>query len=511
MYAILLSVLSGLLLAAGFPKPSMFYLSWVAFVPLLYAIRGRTGKQALALGFICGFVYSLGCLYWIDYAVYHFGGFSFVLSCLILLLLCAIMAVYPALFALAAQKFDPFPVLYVFGLPFVWVTLEWIRAHAITGFPWSNLGYTQTPLLHLIQVADITGVYGLSWLVVLGSTVISGFIRNYCRRSGIAVLAGLIVCVLIYGFWRSGQIERLQQQQAPLNVAVVQGNIGQAKKWKRSFVDKTIQTYARLSEEAAQSKPVPDLIVWPESAMPFFYGLNRNLSRKMNDAVTSTGKPLLFGSLGVEPSRGQVHLLNEAYLLNRKAVFLGSYAKQHLVPFGEYVPWLDLFHFVQNSSVGPMDFVPGTNPGPLILKGLPVGVLICYEAIFPKIARKTVRRGAEILINITDDAWYGDTSGPYQDFEISRWRAIECRVPLARAANTGISGFFDATGRECGRLPLGKRGFLTCTVYPMSYLSFYVKYGDLFAWFCVFITLCAITFRLQRWIRLRSGLRSEKE
>ncbi|MDR3567937.1 MAG: apolipoprotein N-acyltransferase [Syntrophobacteraceae bacterium] len=501
MYAILLSVLSGLLLSAGFPKPAMFYLAWVALVPLLLAVRGRSAKRALMLGYLCGFVHSLTCLYWIDYAIYHFGGFSFVLSCLILSLLCAIMAIYPALFALAAQKFEGFPALYVFGLPFVWVTLEWIRAHVITGFPWADLGYTQTPLLHLVQVADLTGVYGVSWLVVLAGTVISGFIANYCRRSGVVVLAGMIALVLTYGFVRAAQIERLEHLQTALNVSVVQGNISQDEKWDRAAVDKTIQTYGRLSAEAARKNPAPDLIVWPESAMPFFYGINRTLSLKVEDVVKNIGKPLLFGSLGVAPSGGKVHLLNSAYLLDGGAALLGSYAKQHLVPFGEYVPWMSLFSFAKSASVGPVDFVPGKNPGPVILKGLPLGVLICYEDIFAGIARKTVQRGAEVLINITNDAWYGDTSGPYQELEISRWRAIECRVPLARAANTGISAVFDATGREQGSLALDRSGFLTCAVYPMSYLSFYVTYGDLFAWLCVFCSFCAIILRLMFPIR----------
>ncbi len=497
MYAILLAVLSGLMLSAGFPKPAMFYVAWAAFVPLFYAIGGKSGKQAFALGFICGFVYSLTCLYWIDYAIYHFGGFSFVLSCLIFALLCVIMGLYEALFALAAQKLDSYPFLYVFGLPFVWVTLEWIRAFMISGFPWSNLGYTQTPLIALIQVADITGVYGLSWLVVFGSTVIAGFMKNYCRRSGVTVMAGLILCLLVYGFWRSAQVEGLQHRQTALNVSVVQGNISQDEKWDRSALDKTIQIYGRLSGEAAKAKLVPDIIVWPESAMPFFFGLNRKLTAKVDEIVVSTGKPFLLGSLGATSRGGKVHLLNNAYLLNGKADVLGVYGKQHLVPFGEYVPWADIFHFAQNASVGPVSFVPGKNPGPLLFKGLPLGVLICYEDIFPDIARQTVARGAEILINITNDGWYGDTSGPYQELEISRWRAIECRVPLARAANTGISAIFDAAGRECGSLGLDKRGFLTRPVYPMSYLSFYVKYGDLFAWFCVFMTFCVIILRMR--------------
>ncbi|MGO9018379.1 MAG: apolipoprotein N-acyltransferase, partial [Syntrophobacteraceae bacterium] len=223
MNAILLSALSGLLLSAGFPKPAMFYFSWVSFVPLLYAVKGKTGKQALALGYICGLVHSLTCLFWIYHAIYYYGGFSPAVSSLILLLLCSTMAVYPALFAFLAQKCEGRPLLFVFGLPFAWVALEWARAFAISGFPWANLGYTQTPLNRLIQIADITGVYGLSWLVVLGNTAIFGFIRNFNRRSGVAVLSACVVCVLLYGFWRFDQIRGLQNKTGALNVGVIQG------------------------------------------------------------------------------------------------------------------------------------------------------------------------------------------------------------------------------------------------------------------------------------------------
>jgi apolipoprotein N-acyltransferase len=503
MSAIFFSILSGLLLSAGFPKPAMFYLSWAALVPLLYAIGKKTGKQAFALGCICGLAHSLTCLFWIHHAIYHYGGFSLAVSVLILLLLCCIMALYPAFFALLAQKFADVPPLYVFGLPFAWVAIEWARAHAISGFPWANLGYTQTPLNKLIQIADVTGVYGLSWLVVLGNTVISGFMRDFCRKSGIAVLAVCILCALVYGFWRSEQIGALQDRTVALNVGLIQGNIAQNEKWDPAFEDETIRTYARLSVECAGQEPVPDIIVWPESAMPFFYALDENLSPRVDSIVRQTGKPLLFGSIGAVRQGGRTHLLNRAYLLDGGATLLGAYAKQHLVPFGEYVPWSNILFFVNHIAAGSVDFIPGTNPGPLLFEGPPLGVLICYEAIFPQIARETVRRGAQVLINITNDAWYGDTGGPYQHLQIARWRAIEFRVPLVRAANTGISAAFDATGQECNALALNTRGFLTCGVHPMPYLSFYAKNGDLFAWLCVFATACALIFRIVRMRILR--------
>jgi apolipoprotein N-acyltransferase len=233
--------------------------------------------------------------------------------------------------------------------------------------------------------------------------------------------------------------------------------------------------------------------------MPFFYGVDEDLSRWVDRIVKKTGKPLLFGSIGVTRVEGRPRLLNRAYLLDENAGLMGGYAKQHLVPFGEYVPYSDLLFFVHHgASAGSMDFVPGTDPGPIYFRGLPIGVLVCYEAIFPQISRETVRRGARILMNITNDAWYGDTGGPYQHLEIARWRAIEFRVPFVRAANTGISAVFDATGRQCGSLPLNTDGFLTCTVHPMRYLTFYAKYGDIFAWFCVIASLCAIAFEMVR-------------
>ncbi len=492
MDAVLLSIASGLLLTAGFPKPGLFYLSWVALVPLLYAVWGKSGKQAFRLGYVCGLVHFFTVLFWIRHAVFHYGGFSQMTALLILFLLCCLMALYPAVFALIANKFQSIPLLYVFALPFVWVTLEWIRAYALSGFPWANLGYTQTPWNRLIQVADITGVYGISWLIVLGNTVIAGFIRNCFRRTGIAVFAACVVAVLFYGFWRVDDINALQSRTATFNVSVIQGNIKQNEKWDPAFQSETISRYSFFSREAVKENPNPDILVWPESAMPFLYGLDENLSPEVNKIVEETGKPLLFGSLGVTRSEGKARLLNRAYLLDHDAVLKGAYAKQHLVPFGEYVPFSNLLFFVHHIAVGDIDFIPGKESGPLLLNGFPMGILVCYEVIFPDISRETVRRGAQVLVNITNDAWYGDTGGPYQHLDIARWRAVEFRVPLVRSANTGISAMYDATGAELGRLALDTGGFLTHGVHPMPYLSFYARYGDVFAWLAVVAALCSL-------------------
>ncbi len=464
-------------------------------MPLFFALRGTNGKRAFLLGYLCGIVHLFTTLFWIRHAVYHYGGVNIVLSTLIMLLLCLMLALYHGVFTLVAQKWRDSPVLSVFALPFAWVAWEWALAHApFSGFPWTNLGYTQTPLNMLIQAADITGVYGLSWLVVFANTAIFGLIRNQCRLAGTTVLVVCVAAFLGYGYWRVENVKPVQRMAAPFKVAVIQANIGQSLKWDPAFLDETVKRYVEMTQEAVASKPSPDIVFWPESAMPFLYAIDEKDSGTVNETVRKTGKPLLFGSIGVTSLDGKAKLLNRAYLLDENANLRGSYAKQHLVPFGEYVPMSSVLFFVHKLVEGSMEYTPGRERGPVYLGERAMGVLVCYEVIFPEISREAVLRGARVLMNLTNDAWYGDTGGPYQHLEISRWRAIEFRVPLVRAANSGVSAAFDATGAEIGRIPLNERGFLTMTVQPMRMWTFYAAYGDIFAWFSVFVTFSALAF-----------------
>lgn len=489
----MLAILSGLLLTAGFPQPGMYYISWVALLPLLLALRQKAARRAFFLGFLCGLVHFFTVLFWIRHAIYHYGGLPDILAILILFLLCLILAPYPAVFALIAWKWEKSPLLWVFGLPFVWTALEWLRTFTpFSGFPWASIGYSQTPVNMLIQAADITGVYGISWLIVLANTVITGFFLNYYRKIGIPVLVCCIVAVLLYGSARIPEIRSLQESAAPFSVSVIQGNIQQGEKWDPAIIGETLKQYAQYSLEAIEADPKTEILFWPESAMPFFYGVDEKLTSELNSIIKATGKPVLFGSDGVTRVEGKPGLLNRAYLVDGNGVIKGAYDKQHLVPFGEYVPLSQILFFVRHLVTGEVEFVPGGNPGPLFLDEHPMGILICYEVIFPGISRETVRRGAEMLMNMTNDAWYGDTGGPYQHLEMSKWRAIEFRVPLVRSANTGISAVIDATGNELGRLPLNSGGFLTRTIHPIRSSSFYMRHGDAFAWFSVLASFCGL-------------------
>lgn len=501
----LLSVLSGLLLTLGFPSTDLYYLSWGALLPLFLAIRNKDGRQSLSLGYLCGLAHFLTVLHWIRYVIYHYGGLPLPAAVGVLVLLCGYLAVYPAVFAYVAHRWQDRPFLWLLGLPCVWVTLEWIRAHAVTGFPWTNLGYSQSPLNVLVQTADLTGVYGLSWLVVLGNTTLSvvlemGRFRRAIVVTGVCVLAASLGAAIVYGTQRIAEVDRLQGEARPWTVGVVQGNVDQSLKWEPSYQKATMEKYRGLSLKAAAHQPKPELIVWPETAAPFFYGIEEEQTRDLNAIFQEVGIPVLFGSPGIRVADGQSRLQNRAYLTSSDAGLIGFYAKQHLVPFGEYVPLQQVLFFVHRLVQAAGDFVPGNNPAPMVLNGRRFGVLICYEDIFPALARAAIRLEATALVNITNDAWFGTTSAPYQHLEMGRWRAVEFRVPMIRSANTGISALFDAAGRPCGLLPLNQEGFLVCTLRPFSLPTFYATWGDLFAWGCVVATVVGglCSFRRKR-------------
>lgn len=484
-WRVLFCTLSGLLLTVGFPHWDIHALAWGALVPLFFAIRGVSGKQAFWWGYLCGMVHFLTTLYWIRHVIFYYGGLAAPLAIGVLMLLCGYLALYPAVFAWVSRRWEESRSLWVLGLPSVWVSLEWVRAHALTGFPWANLGYTQTGWATLIQVADVTGVYGISWLVVLGNTVMMSILGRRFSWLGVGTLVLCVAGALGYGASRLNEVDRLQQGFEPWAAAVVQGNIDQSVKWDPAYQQETLRRYRELSLRAVGHHPSPDLVVWPETSAPFFYGRTPDLTRQLDEMIVEIGRTTLFGSPAVTREGGEVRLQNRAYLLDADGRLLGSYAKRHLVPFGEYVPLKRLLFFVNRLVEAAGDFVPGDDATPLKGTGRNLGVLICYEGIFPALVRETVRKGAEVLVIITNDAWYGRTSAPYQHLEMARWRAVEFRRPVLRAANTGVSAIFDSAGRECGRIPLDDPGELVCSVRSGRIETFYERWGDLFAWLCV--------------------------
>jgi apolipoprotein N-acyltransferase len=492
-----LAALSGLLLAVSFPALNLHFIAWFSLVPLLYALRGKTVINGLWIGGITGIVYFAGTIHWVTNSIHFYGGISLVPASLITLLLCSYLALYPALFSAASVHLrNGNPGLFFITAPILWTALELSRTYVFSGFPWDLLGYTQYSLLPVIQIADITGVYGVSFLIVLVNVSIAEFMWSRKKWMAIAVAIFAIAITLGYGFFK------LRSSRPPdsINLAVVQGNIEQAKKWDPVYQSEVVAIYKNLTLEALKERP--DLVIWPETATPFHFDGRFNNDKPLTEDLISFVKqnnvPLLFGSpiYKILPNR-QIISRNSAYLLSGEGLVIAEYSKIHLVPFGEYVPLKKFFFFINKLTQALGDTEAGHTYTIMTIpygdqgqrKDIKFCTVICYEIIFPNLVRRFVKQGASMLTNITNDAWFGKTSAPYQHFSMAVFRAVENRVPVARAANTGISGFIDAQGRILGTTEIFTPAYLTHKLIPGSEKSFYTLYGDIFAYGCVIFTL----------------------
>jgi apolipoprotein N-acyltransferase len=497
----LLAILSGVLLALSFPKADISVLAWFAFVPLLLAIAKKRPGRAFRLGFVCGLVAYGGILYWLNIVMTLYGKLPWALCFFLFLVLCAYMALYIGVIAMLVRKGEESGISSILSFPIFWVGFEYLRSFFLTGFPWASLGYSQYRILPLIQISDITGVYGLSFLIVLANVVLLRIIKGavmkghsvYPAKSA-ALLFVLLLVTLGYGFMRLNYVEK----GAPLKVALVQGNIPQDVKWDPSFQETTISTYERLTREACTGGT--DLVVWPESAVPFYFQDDPRYASRIKRLAVNLKSFMVIGSPAYDKVEGGIKYRNSAYLISPAGEVLGRTDKIHLVPFGEYVPLAKLLPFVHKLVVGIGDFSPGTDTVPLAIDMGKIGVLVCFEGIFPELSRGYVRAGSRLLVNITNDAWYGMSSAPYQHLSMTVFRAVENRVPLVRAANTGITAIIDSRGHIQGMTQLFKEAYLTGEVRMGETETVYTRYGDVFAVLCLAISaiLTAIAFRNKR-------------
>jgi len=385
-------------------------------------------------------------------------------------------------------------------VPVIWVTLEVLRTYALTGFPWGLLGYSQYKFLMLIQIADITGVYGISFLVASINGAIFDLVLHWPEKQrrmplfgqwpltvGLFSLAAAMVFVIFYGMWELRENEHGQM----IKVSVIQGNIEQEQKWEAKSQRKIIDIYKRLTIKAMEDSP--QLIIWPETAVPFIFGKDEALTTDIKEFQKTISIPLLFGSVLIKGIKDNKYQLSNSAVLLSDGNVLSTYDKRHLVPYGEYVPLRKIFPFIEKLVIGIGDFIPGQEY--IIMNNPParISTPICYEIIFPGMVRKFVNYGANLIVTVTNDAWFGRTSAPYQHFFMAVLRAVENRVPVARAANTGISGFIDAKGRIVKKSDIFVEAVLTENISIGFQKSFYSKYGDLFAFFCIvaFVLLVA--------------------
>jgi len=414
------------------------------------------------------------------------------LSVVIFMLLLFYLSLYPGLFAVAVSQLRERSLPFYLIGPFCWVSLEYVKSFLLSGFPWENLGYSQYNQLHLIQVSDILGVYGLSALIMAVNGML--FELSYTvRRNRTLVWKPLVGVGLVlggflgYGAWRIEKTDRIVGDAPMRTVALVQGNIDQSVKWLPSFQHETLRRYATLSTDALKTSP--ELIVWPETALPFYFLHDEDLTAETLELVRTSGVHFVLGSPSFLRTGQRIRYYNSAYLVAPTGKVVGKYDKVHLVPYGEYVPLKRFFPFLGKIVEAVGDFDSGERGQVLSWGDEKIGMLICFEAIFPELARSMVKNGAQLLINITNDAWFGTSSAPYQHLSMVVFRAVENHLAVARAANTGISAYVDPVGRLLDQTPLFEEAMRSRALPVMTHETFYTRHGDIFAIGCVLTSL----------------------
>lgn len=503
---VLLTFLSGVAFALAYPKASVWPLAFFALIPLLRAMSDPhpADPPPVLSGFLWGAGFFGSLLSWFYVFFRHYGRLSAGSSIATLAILVGYLAVYPGLFAhygsVLLQRYRRGGWLL---LPPLWVALEWIRARALTGFPWGLAGYSLAPCLPLIQVASIAGVYGVSFLVVLVNVAGAASLNRRAISGRWAATVAAAAAGILAGAFAAGSLSAKVPQGPSVPVGLVQAAIPQDEKWSSEAAEEILEEHERLTTEAAHAGA--RLVLWPESSSPFpISGAagdgagrrvrpNRAYRERLESLSGRLNVPILFGTVDYREADGGVRPVNAAALVRPDGSWAETYAKMHLVPFGEYVPLGRLLSFVNRVVEGAIgDFLPGGKAVVVESGGLRVGTAICYEMIFPELIRRFPLEGAEVLANLTNDAWFGTSSGPYQHFDMARFRAVESRRYLVRSANTGISGIVDPRGAVVLRSQLGESRALIGSVVPLSGLTPYARVGDLFAIVCVILACAAL-------------------
>ena len=489
-----LIISSACLLVLSFPNLDQPYCIWFALVPLIFAAEGKNGYRSFLLAWLCGFLFYTGLMYWIVVVTTTYGKLPYPAGVVLMLMLSGFLALYFALpFALARFVEAKYALSFPLLLPIFWVALEYFRSFLFSGFPWENLGYSQYRLLPLMQFADITGVYGVSFLIVWVNAAVYLVLRGITLKQmpwkAVALTVLMLLSALVYGRIRLQEVAALSAASSPLTVGLVQGNIPQDIKWDAAFRDEAMKRHRDLTRETLDAGS--ELVIWPESATPFYFQNEPDYQAALFDLIRGSRSYLLIGSPSLAVEQRHYVSFNSAFLLTPDAAVAGRYDKMHLVPYGEYVPLKDLLFFVDKMVEGIGDFRPGKSVSLMPLPASRFGVLICYEIIFPDLTRRFVKQGAGFLVNITNDAWFGNTGAPYQHFSMAVVRAIENKRWVARAANTGISGLISPTGLIEAASTVFTEASLTGSIRPLQTITFYTRYGDVFA-----LLLCAAALTL---------------
>lgn len=493
--ALLLGCSAGALFCCSIPKPDYGLLAWIFLLPCLLAASWLRPAPALASAFIGGLVAATGRTYWIAPTLHLYGKVPWVAAVLTTVLLITYLAAYWPAFLWMYRRLPRGSLAAPWLAASAWVLLEWVQSWLLSGFPWELVGYTQHANLPLLQLASLTGVYGLSFLVVLVNATIAEILtgRLTLRLTYGVVLPPLLLLGGVY-VWGYQRLEKLETRDgAELLIGVVQGNVSQDHKWKSDYREAATAHYAGL----AHSLPADslDLIVMPETALPFYldHPLNSMHRARIAQLARQLRTPLLVGSLGGAKEQG---VYNRAYLFDRGGEIADFSDKVHLVPFGEYLPFPWLFEYLEGLTKESGAFAHGKGHKAMTVPGTRIrfGVFICFESIFPYITRELVQLGSSFLITTTNDAWFGLTAAPRQHFVMAVLRAVETGRPVVRVANTGISGAIAPSGKVKQTTGLFETTTLVAAVLPRTEMTLYARHGDM-------LILVAATLLGIAWIR----------
>jgi apolipoprotein N-acyltransferase len=491
-----LALISGALLALSFPRFGTPVVAWIALAPVLVALgRRMRAASGFWLGLATGLVYFGGTVYWVSGVMAQYGGFGLPLAVVIAALLVVFLSLFTAIFgAVMAVLVSRLGRRALLVAPAVWVATELARTLFGGGFPWVLLGYSQVPVLPVVQVASLVGVYGVSALVVAVNAALA-YAAVERGRGGwrpVAVIVAVVVGISIWGAarLREGHLVRAGR---PVTVGLVQGNIPQDLKWNPRLEDEILDTYLHATRDAVRRGA--RLVLWPESATPFYFEEHVK-GERIRQLARTEGAWLLIGSDQFERGTPPVSY-NAAFLVGPDGRTRGVYRKVHLVPFGEYVPLRRVLFFAAPLVENVSDFAPGVDVVTLPFDGTQVSTAICYEVVYPALIRDGVLRGSALLTTITNDAWFGRSSAPWQHFEMAAMRAIEEGRYLARAANTGVSGFVDPYGRVLARSSLFTDQVLVGEVRLIDERTWYARLGDVVAWASAAVTVLVLVAALR--------------
>jgi apolipoprotein N-acyltransferase len=524
----LLVVLSAILQVLAFPLPGLYVLSWFSLAPLIVALlraqpagelevddsvrlKAATPVQAFLLSYACGILWYAGTCYWIYDTMRQYGGLSAPLALLALFLFCLYLGLYHGLFGLllsflAIPKRDDRHAL--LGTPFLWVAVELART-LVTGFPWNLLGTAQVDNAALSRISTWTGVYGISFEIMLVNVALAAAFLVPKKKRGPLFIAALASAAVL----QAGKLIEAPAANADRTALLVQQNVPVSADWTREYFERTLHDLIDLTEKSAAINPKatgtissapllsfqrPDLIVWPESPAPFFTNdpIFRDAVSKM---AQDTGSWVVAGSIGntsaMHSSGQSSQVFNSAALVSPSGDWTARYDKVHLVPFGEYLPFPSLFAFAGGLTKEVGEFHPGTSRAPLNAGVSKLGVFICYESVFPDEVRQFANNGAQVFVNISNDGWYGDSGAYAQHLNQTRMRAVENNRWLLSATDTGVTAAIDPLGRIVAQVPRKQRIALVAPYSLTSVTTFYTRHGDWFAFACAIIFLGALLSR----------------